>query len=395
MVLSTGMVLSVGMGLTIGSCSSDPTEANPFINLIDAKDDGLPEGETTGPVEWVPDLYPEGSDGHSDGQGEESVGDLEGTEGGEENGGADGPEGDGAGGDVDAFAPDADGWGQDGGGEDGGGDPDGTGETDGGDADVTPGKCNPPCGLGELCIGGDCICTPKCLGKECGDDGCGGLCGICPMGSECLISGTCSCVPNCEAKVCGDDGCGSSCGYCLLPDVCLDGGCVCIPDCTGKTCGDDGCGGSCGPCPPLHQCDQGTCSLYCPTCPNLGGNCPQTVHGDHMYYFCTSPRRWDKAVNKCEESGTHLVTISSPDENSFVSSLTGGAQVWLGYYESWFNWHWVNDEPKGYEAWADGQPDDGDIWTIEDCAHMWPGGVWNDNECHVELFYVCEYEPFK
>ncbi len=37
------------------------------------------------------------------------------------------------------------------------------------------------------------------------------------------------CVPNCESKVCGDDGCGGSCGMCqaLPPMKCLDGQCVC------------------------------------------------------------------------------------------------------------------------------------------------------------------------
>ncbi|MBM4353912.1 MAG: hypothetical protein FJ109_08965 [Deltaproteobacteria bacterium] len=31
-----------------------------------------------------------------------------------------------------------------------------------------------------------CIeCTPSCVGKECGDDGCGGTCGTCPEGKAC------------------------------------------------------------------------------------------------------------------------------------------------------------------------------------------------------------------
>lgn len=47
-----------------------------------------------------------------------------------------------------------------------------------------------------LTIGGDTqisisgVCTPDCTGKECGDDGCGGSCGICPSGENC-VSGTC------------------------------------------------------------------------------------------------------------------------------------------------------------------------------------------------------------
>jgi hypothetical protein len=28
---------------------------------------------------------------------------------------------------------------------------------------------------------GGCGCTPNCAGKECGDDGCGDTCGLCPV----------------------------------------------------------------------------------------------------------------------------------------------------------------------------------------------------------------------
>ena len=40
-------------------------------------------------------------------------------------------------------------------------------------------------------------CTPNCQGKACGDDGCGGSCGSCESGSQC-ISGNCleSCIDN-------------------------------------------------------------------------------------------------------------------------------------------------------------------------------------------------------
>ena len=48
------------------------------------------------------------------------------------------------------------------------------------------------------------ICTPDCENKNCGADGCGGICGNCPLGSICDDkSGTCQCLPNCEGKGCG------------------------------------------------------------------------------------------------------------------------------------------------------------------------------------------------
>lgn len=40
--------------------------------------------------------------------------------------------------------------------------------------------------LGQFCYGGKCVaCLPKCDGKQCGADGCGGTCGTCSTGQYC------------------------------------------------------------------------------------------------------------------------------------------------------------------------------------------------------------------
>ena len=69
----------------------------------------------------------------------------------------------------------------------------------------------------------DCLgCEPDCEDKECGADGCGGICGTCYPGLECQ-EGMCSSPPiDCEGKECGDDGWGGSCGECA-------NGCECSP----------------------------------------------------------------------------------------------------------------------------------------------------------------------
>jgi hypothetical protein len=97
-------------------------------------------------------------------------------------------------------------------------------------------------------------CEPRCEGKVCGVDGCGGLCGTCTPGQRCDFDGRCvlSCSPDCTGRECGPDGCGGSCGGCTgaTPDCnVMTGMCfLCVPDCTNANCGDDGCGGSCGTC---------------------------------------------------------------------------------------------------------------------------------------------------
>lgn len=116
----------------------------------------------------------------------------------------------------------------------------------------------------------DCIkdgCIPDCVGKQCGSDGCGGLCGQCKPTETCNAQGVCSednvCVANCQDKVCGPDGCGSICGTCGGSQACVQGACLdpnnCTADCDGKSCGSDGCGGSCGTCKPSEFCSAGSC----------------------------------------------------------------------------------------------------------------------------------------
>ncbi|GAB4297578.1 MAG: hypothetical protein Kow0090_12890 [Myxococcota bacterium] len=117
-----------------------------------------------------------------------------------------------------------------------------------------PADCS--CGKGEICAGsGVCVeeCEPQCFGKECGEDGCGGNCGICPADKPtCNKGGGCEggeCQPNCAGKECGTDGCGGVCGYCSGNEECsVAGKCtseVCSEDC-GKlwsaTCATDGYG---------------------------------------------------------------------------------------------------------------------------------------------------------
>lgn len=60
-------------------------------------------------------------------------------------------------------------------------------------------------------------CIPVCNERNCGDDGCGGLCGVCDIG-ECTIDGACLSNPYCYSDECGGSNAyGVVCGYCDKP----------------------------------------------------------------------------------------------------------------------------------------------------------------------------------
>ena len=74
-----------------------------------------------------------------------------------------------------------------------------------------PGNTEQACGTGgqacvncpgsqTSCQNGQCRCSPQCQGKDCGPDGCGGSCGICPSGQVCNgQSGQCTPSAPCTA----------------------------------------------------------------------------------------------------------------------------------------------------------------------------------------------------
>jgi len=113
-------------------------------------------------------------------------------------------------------------------------------------------------------------CVPQCQDKECGPNGCGGLCGTCGSQLESCINGKCV-VP----AVCGDGKCekdkGENCGTCTqdcmcgVGEVCFNAACCTPKNCATESweCGlhSNDCGGQvrCGTCAEHQACDNGRC----------------------------------------------------------------------------------------------------------------------------------------
>jgi len=139
------------------------------------------------------------------------------------------------------------------------------------------GQCG-SCDEGWHCFDGTCQedCTVNCDEKECGDNGCGGVCGYCEIlygtGYNCNSSGLCeACIPDCLEKECGDNGCEGTCGDCntlynlsyncnISNNQCE----MCTPNCIDQSreCGPvpNGCGESCGNCSELYGYPENSCT---------------------------------------------------------------------------------------------------------------------------------------
>nr|XP_039269898.1 uncharacterized protein LOC120344668 isoform X2 [Styela clava] len=118
-------------------------------------------------------------------------------------------------------------------------------------------------------------------------------------------------------------------------------------------------------------------------------------------------RTWADARTHCLADGGDLVSINSPDEQSFVqvNVALSARQIafWTGGLDSWSGpintgvvditdggWRWIDGSPFNYVNWNSGEPNN---VNNEDCVEMVVDhGYWNDLSCGDSRGYICEKE---
>ncbi|XP_067653958.1 perlucin-like isoform X1 [Haliotis asinina] len=117
------------------------------------------------------------------------------------------------------------------------------------------------------------------------------------------------------------------------------------------------------------------------------------------YWFSVVKGSFVEAHGYCQYLGSHLATIESRDEDSFIRGHVlrhGKAEkYWLGGTDLNLEgkWLWEGQRPFGFRNWIPGQPDN---WKHhEHCLEIRKHHhhyLWNDFECHVPLHFICEKE---
>ena len=116
----------------------------------------------------------------------------------------------------------------------------------------------------------------------------------------------------------------------------------------------------------------------------------------HLYLFCPDAITWDNARSNCLAYGYRMASVDDAQENAWLNGRAvahlGGVTVWHGYNDiaSEDVWVWENGSASGYTNWNAGEPNNS---GNEDCAQMYPSGLWNDDPCDNTFAYVCETEP--
>lgn len=181
------------------------------------------------------------------------------------------------------------------------------------------------------------------------DDGCGGQldCGYCEFQSDACEGNTCVCQPNCYMSECGDDGCGGVCGTCDADETCTSyKKCVYHGEhtppppawhCSASSYdAGDGCDCNCGAvdpdCGEAGQSLHGCTGLDAPTCTAQavctgGGAChsvPGSAYLTHDFTIGTAPSMFGGTVLSGRYEGTDMHSYDPPGG---VSGFGGGDGV--------------------------------------------------------------------
>ncbi|MHC5056645.1 MAG: protein kinase domain-containing protein, partial [Planctomycetota bacterium] len=122
--------------------------------------------------------------------------------------------------------------------------------------------------------------------------------------------------------------------------------------------------------------------------------------GGHWYKFYerAEPVSWHEAKAFCEKQGGHLITITSPDEQTFATDmalLRKKKGTWIGLTEEGHpdDWRWVTGEPLTFKGWEADEPNN---WggAQENWAALYPA-QWCDVPAKLAgiASFICEWEP--
>ncbi len=125
-----------------------------------------------------------------------------------------------------------------------------------------------------------------------------------------------------------------------------------------------------------------------------------TSTSGHTYFYSNATMNWEQANSAAVALGGHLVSITSPTEQSFLSGLIPNgplSQFWIGlrYSPSLEQFKWTSGEPVAYTNWGAGQPGvlNGDyVYHFDAILNVLRG--WYDGPALIARRYIVEFEGY-
>jgi hypothetical protein len=127
----------------------------------------------------------------------------------------------------------------------------------------------------------------------------------------------------------------------------------------------------------------------------------------HKYEFIPEKKPWKLASEIARQKGGYLVSLTSEDENSFVTKLIQKAskeckeinqRVWIGLNKDnqKSEWLWESGEKYEFSSWGKGEPNnegnrESSVLLNHESYNPDKIGKWNDGNSEENLYYIIEY----
>jgi len=127
----------------------------------------------------------------------------------------------------------------------------------------------------------------------------------------------------------------------------------------------------------------------------------------HKYEFIPDKKPWKLASEIARQKGGYLVSLTSEDENSFVTKLIQNAskeckeinqRVWIGLNKDnqKSEWLWESGEKYEFSSWGKGEPNnegnrESSVLLNHESYNPDKIGKWNDGNSEENLYYIIEY----
>ncbi|KAJ1078349.1 hypothetical protein K5549_018429, partial [Capra hircus] len=103
-------------------------------------------------------------------------------------------------------------------------------------------------------------------------------------------------------------------------------------------------------------------------------------------------KTWQEAEQFCVSHGAHLASVTSEEEQAFLTQFTGSVYYWIGLTDRGTedDWRWTDGTAFNRGFWAENQPDNWQhgIDRSEDCVQM--QRKWNDISCSTLSPWICK-----
>ncbi|XP_031295387.2 collectin-10 isoform X2 [Camelus dromedarius] len=116
---------------------------------------------------------------------------------------------------------------------------------------------------------------------------------------------------------------------------------------------------------------------------------------EKFYYIVQEEKNYRESLTHCRIRGGMLAMPKDEAANTLLAdyvSKSGFFRVFIGVNDLEREGQYVftdNTPLQNYSNWKEGEPSD--PYGHEDCVEMLSSGRWNDTECHLTMYFVCEF----